>query len=177
MTEPPKQDSPTKASPSESQSPQAISPLIKIFASGLFSGYAPFASGTVGTFVGILVYLIPSFAQTTILLPACAIVFVLGSLAAEKMEKAYGHDPSIVTIDEVSGNMGQPSLVAKIIPHYRSSFFSFPGFRCIQAMAGARVRQKAGGMEYHARRRRCRIIHEHHSSNRRQNFLIHIEHA
>ena len=128
MTEPPKQDSPTKASPSESHSPQAVSPLITIFASGLFSGYAPFASGTVGTFVGILVYLIPYFSQTAILLPACVIVFILGSLAAGKMERAYGHDPSIVTIDEVLGIWVSLLLLQKSYLTIIAAFFLFRVF-------------------------------------------------
>ncbi len=127
MIEPPKRDSPINTNAVESQ-PPAISPLIKIFASGLYSGYAPFASGTVGTLVGIAVYLIPSFAQTTILLPACAIVFVLGSLAAGKMEKAYGHDPSIVTIDEVVGIWVSLLLLPKSYLIIAAGFFLFRAF-------------------------------------------------
>ncbi|MGA9407032.1 MAG: phosphatidylglycerophosphatase A [Bacteroidota bacterium] len=127
MIEPPKRDSPINTNAVESQ-PPAISPLIKIFASGLYSGYAPFASGTVGTLVGIAVYLIPSFAHTTILLPACAVVFVLGSLAAGKMEKAYGHDPSIVTIDEVVGIWVSLLLLPKSYLIIAAVFFLFRAF-------------------------------------------------
>ncbi len=103
MHEAPKQNNPAEQAVVSPQPPPTISPLIKIFASGLYSGYAPFASGTVGTFVGLMVYLIPSFDQTAVLLPASIVVFILGSLAAGQMEKAYGHDPSVVTIDEVLG--------------------------------------------------------------------------
>ena len=103
MPEPLKQDSPTEKRTTASRSPAAPSPIIRIFATGLFSGYAPVASGTFGSAVGLLVYLIPGFERPDIILAASAIVFVLGSLAAGRMEKAYGHDPSIVTVDEVLG--------------------------------------------------------------------------
>ncbi len=145
MTKQPKQDNPTKASPSESQSPQTISPLIKIFASGLFSGYAPFASGTVGTFVGILIYLIPSFSQTVILLPACIIVFVLGSLAAEKMEKTYGHDPSIVTIDEVLGIWVSLLLLQKSVVIIVAAFLLFRVFDIFKPWPARVFDRKHGG--------------------------------
>ena len=127
MIELPKQDSPTNTIVLESH-PQSISPIIKVFASGLFSGYAPFASGTVGTLVGILIYLIPLFAQTIILLPACAVVFVLGSLAAGKMEKVYGHDPSIVTIDEVVGIWVSLLLLPNSFLNIAAAFFLFRAF-------------------------------------------------
>ena len=127
MIELPKQDSLTNTIVLESH-PQSISPIIKVFASGLFSGYAPFASGTVGTLVGILIYLIPLFAQTIILLPACAVVFVLGSLAAGKMEKVYGHDPSIVTIDEVVGIWVSLLLLPNSFLIIAAAFFLFRAF-------------------------------------------------
>jgi phosphatidylglycerophosphatase A len=145
MTEPPKQDSPAKPSASEPHSPQTISPLITIFASGLFSGYAPFASGTVGTLVGILVYLIPSFSQTAILLPACVIVFVLGSLAAEKMEKAYGHDPSIVTIDEVLGIWISLLLLQKSFVIIAAAFFLFRAFDVLKPWPASMFDKRHGG--------------------------------
>ncbi|MGA7161524.1 MAG: phosphatidylglycerophosphatase A [Bacteroidota bacterium] len=127
MIEPPKQDSPTSSHIAHSQRP-AVSPLVKVFASALFSGYAPFASGTVGTLVGIIFYFIPSFEETAILLPACAIVFVLGSLAADKMERAYGHDPSVVTIDEVLGIWVSLLLLPKSYLIIAAAFFLFRAF-------------------------------------------------
>ena len=103
MPEPLKQDSPTDTSGSQTRSPAALSPIIRIFATGLYSGYAPVASGTFGALVGLLFYLIPSFERPEVILPASLLVFIFGSLAAGRMETMYGHDPSIVTIDEVFG--------------------------------------------------------------------------
>jgi len=103
MREPPKQNNPTKEIVLDPPSSPKVSPLIKIFASALYSGYAPVASGTVGSLVGLILYFIPTFESHYVLLPACAIVFLLGGFAAGKMEIFYGHDPSTVTIDEVLG--------------------------------------------------------------------------
>jgi phosphatidylglycerophosphatase A len=103
MREPPKQNNPTKELVLDPPSPPKVSPLIKIFASALYSGYSPVASGTVGSLVGLILYFVPRFESNYVLLPACVIIFLLGGFAAAKMEMFYGHDPSTVTIDEVLG--------------------------------------------------------------------------
>jgi len=103
MREPPKQNNPTKEIVLDPPSSPTVSPLVKIFASALYSGYAPVASGTVGSLVGFFLYFVPGFESTLVLLPACVLVFLIGGFAAGKMELIYGHDPSMVTIDEVLG--------------------------------------------------------------------------
>lgn len=103
MREQPKQNNPTKAIVLDPPSPPAVSPFIKIFASALYSGYAPVASGTAGSLVGLILYFVPGFESNYVLLPACVLVFLLGGFAAGKMEMFYGHDPAAVTIDEVLG--------------------------------------------------------------------------
>jgi phosphatidylglycerophosphatase A len=145
MTEPPKQDSPTEVRLSASQSLPPVSPLLKVFASGLYSGYAPIASGTVGTLVGILVYLIPSFSETFIIVPACVVVFILGSLAAERMEKTYGHDPSIVTIDEVLGIWISLLLLQKSFVIIAAAFFLFRAFDIFKPWPARVFDRKQGG--------------------------------
>ena len=77
--------------------------VVKAFGSGLFSGYSPIASGTVGTLVGLALYAIPGFETPPVILTLLFAVFVLGIKAAAIMEKRYGHDPAEVTIDEVLG--------------------------------------------------------------------------
>jgi phosphatidylglycerophosphatase A len=103
MREPPKQNNPIKEIVLDPPSSPTVSPLIKIFASAFYSGYAPVASGTVGSLVGLILYFIPKFESNYVLLPACVLVFLFGGFAAGKMEMFYGHDPSSVTIDEVLG--------------------------------------------------------------------------
>ncbi|MDD8017891.1 MAG: phosphatidylglycerophosphatase A, partial [Bacteroidota bacterium] len=77
--------------------------FVKIIGSGFFSGYSPFASGTVGSVVGLLFFLIPNFHLPIIIIPVTVALFVAGGFAAGKMESIYGQDPSVVTVDEIVG--------------------------------------------------------------------------
>ena len=77
--------------------------ITKLFASALFSGYSPIASGTVGSAVALALYFIPGFESPIIIGLVTLSVFILGVRAANLMERRYGHDPSVVTIDEVVG--------------------------------------------------------------------------
>jgi phosphatidylglycerophosphatase A len=74
-----------------------------MFASGLFSGYSPVASGTVGSAVGLAVYAIPGFENLFVILPVSILVYLLGVRTSASMERVYGEDPGEVTIDEVLG--------------------------------------------------------------------------
>ena len=138
-------DSPTNSTTAGSSSPAAISPIIKIFASALYSGYAPFASGTVGTIVGLLIYLIPHFSETAVLLTASLVVFILGSLAAERMEKTYGHDPSQVTIDEVLGIWISLFFLPKSLIVLIAAFFLFRLFDVFKPWPARVFDKKHGG--------------------------------
>lgn len=77
--------------------------VAKFIGSGFFTGYAPFATGTIGSAVALLFFLIPNFHTPFVLIPSTIIVFLAGGMAAEKMEKFYGQDPSVVTVDEITG--------------------------------------------------------------------------
>ncbi len=75
----------------------------KIIGSGFFSGYSPFASGTVGSFAALLIYYIPGFENLYVIIPAVLIFGSYGIFVAGKFEKQYGKDPSECTVDEVVG--------------------------------------------------------------------------
>jgi phosphatidylglycerophosphatase A len=98
--------------------------LVRFVATGAFSGYSPWASGTVGTALGVLLYLIPGIESPTILGSLIALTLVAGAYTAGSVASAEGHrltpqaerakerfqpdsrhgpDPSIVVIDEIVG--------------------------------------------------------------------------
>ena len=77
--------------------------FVRAIGSGLFSGYIPFASGTFGSLVGLIFFLIPGFEQFLTLFIATIISFFGGVLISEMMRKRYGDDPAEVVIDEISG--------------------------------------------------------------------------
>jgi len=74
-----------------------------IIGSGLFSGYLPFAQGTFGSLVGFLIFLIPGFSNTSVLLISIVVFFAVGVYVSEIMQKRYGEDPPEVVIDEITG--------------------------------------------------------------------------
>lgn len=76
---------------------------VKLFGSGFLTGYFPYASGTVGSAAALLFFLIPSFHGSFVIIPITAVFFILGGMAAGRMETQYGQDPRQVTIDEFVG--------------------------------------------------------------------------
>lgn len=87
-----------------------------IFASGLFTGYVPIASGTAGSAFALLFFLIPGFINIYVFLPVIMLCFLIGIYTSNKMVKRYGDDPSVVVIDEILGMW---------LTIYISSFFSY----------------------------------------------------
>ncbi len=75
----------------------------KLLGSGFYSGYSSVASGTVGSLVAILIYLIPGFEKLFIIIPATICFFFYGIFIGNKFEAQYGKDPSQCTIDEIVG--------------------------------------------------------------------------
>jgi phosphatidylglycerophosphatase A len=77
--------------------------LIRLIATGFFSGYSVIAPGTAGTAVALVIYcLLPplgGWAWLGILLG----VIGVGTYASYEGEKAWGKDPGYVVIDEVAG--------------------------------------------------------------------------
>jgi phosphatidylglycerophosphatase A len=102
--------------------------VTKLFASALFSGYSPIASGTVGSAVAVVFYFIPGFESIAIISISIFIVFVLGIKTANTMEQRYGHDPAEVTIDEVVGMWISLFLLPKKIFVVIAAFFIFRFF-------------------------------------------------
>lgn len=75
----------------------------EIFTSVFFIGHIPVASGTFGTAAGLLIFFIDAVNSYYILIPLIIICFFLGIITSNRMMPRYGHDPSVVVIDEVVG--------------------------------------------------------------------------
>jgi phosphatidylglycerophosphatase A len=92
-----------------------------LFASGLFVGFVPIASGTVGSLFALLFFLIPGFSEYYILIPVILISFPVSIITSDRMVKRYGDDPSVVIIDEIIG-MWITILFCKL---FISDFYGF----------------------------------------------------
>ena len=75
----------------------------KLIGSGFYTGYSPVVSGTVGSLVATLIYLIPGFENLYIIIPITAAFFLYGINVGTKFETKYGKDPAQCTIDEFVG--------------------------------------------------------------------------
>ena len=116
---------------SSSSGPEPSWP-IKLFASGFYTGYAPAASGTLGSAIAVAFYFIPGFESPLILGFVLLLVFGLGIKASSIMEKRYGHDPAEVTIDEVVGMWITLFFLPKSILVVLAAFFVFRFFDIIK---------------------------------------------
>jgi phosphatidylglycerophosphatase A len=95
-----------------------------IIGSGLFTGYAPIASGTVGSFLALIIYLLPHVSELFFLSLLIAVFFPLGLHVSEIMRQRFGEDPYEVTIDEVVGQW-LTYLIGSIVFEI---FFKFKSF-------------------------------------------------
>lgn len=120
--------------------------LAGFVATGFYSGYSPWASGTVGTLVGLALYLIPGAEQPAVLALMIAAGFFAGVFSSARVADIVGHqltrtaelakstfqkddhksaDPSIVVIDEIVGMWITLLFLPKTIPVMIAGFFAF----------------------------------------------------
>lgn len=119
--------------------------LINLFGTGFFSGYFPFASGTFGSLVALLFYLIPGFEILYLHIGLIISFFVIGVYAAGKIESLRGHDPSIVVIDEFIGMWISLLFIPKIWYFLIFAFFLFRFFDITKIFPASYYDRKKGG--------------------------------
>jgi phosphatidylglycerophosphatase A len=123
-----------------------VSPIVCFFASGFFSGYSPFAPGTVGSAAALALYAIPGFEHPSILCTVSILTLVLGAAASNPMEKKYGHDPSVVTIDEIAGMWISLVFLPKSIIVALAAFLAFRVFDIIKPYPARWFDEMQGGI-------------------------------
>jgi phosphatidylglycerophosphatase A len=96
-----------------------------VLASAFGAGYAPVASGTVGSFVTVVaIWLLPVTPQR--ILVALVAVTVVGVWAGSRVERVLGRkDPGIIVIDEVAGMLLSVILLPPTIPALVTAFLLF----------------------------------------------------
>jgi phosphatidylglycerophosphatase A len=115
-----------ESSPQPEQTQVTIGYLISQFiATGLYSGYSPFAPGTAGSIVGILFYLIPGFEHLPLFLIIIAATFCIAIPTSTKLSRRLGEDPPVVVIDEVVGMWISLVLLPKAVLPVLLAFFFF----------------------------------------------------
>jgi len=119
--------------------------LIILLSSGFCSGYSPFAPGTAGTAVGILLYLfISRFSLTAYILFTIALFFA-GVWLSTRAEIIFGKkDSGIIVIDEIEGFFITMFLIPKTATFIVLGFFLFRILDIIKPFS--RVQRLEGGL-------------------------------
>jgi phosphatidylglycerophosphatase A len=118
----------------------------KILGSGFYTGYIPFASGTFGSLAALVIYFIPGFENSFIIIPAIIVFIFYGIFIGNKFEKLYGKDPSECTIDEVVGMWITLLFLPKNIIIATAAFFIWRLFDIVKPYPARKLESLNGGL-------------------------------
>jgi phosphatidylglycerophosphatase A len=117
-------------------------------ATAAYTGYFPFAPGTLGSLVGLLVYALVSWLGAPLV--EIAVIALLGGAgiwAGTVAERYFGGiDPGPVVIDEVVGMLITLALVKVGITGAIAGFFLFRLFDVIKPYPAGRLERLHGGL-------------------------------
>jgi phosphatidylglycerophosphatase A len=100
--------------------------LIKLFASGLGTGFMPVAPGTAGSALAALfILVIAPWWVPPVALSLTLIVFFAGIFTAGSAENIWGHDSRKIVIDEVAGMFLSLSFSPITMWRVAAAFFLF----------------------------------------------------
>lgn len=122
-----------------------INKIEKFIGSGFFSGFLPFAPGTFGSLVALLIYLIPGFENPFIMLLSISIFTVWGIRIGNVFEKVYGKDPSSCVIDEFVGTWISLLLIPKNILFIAIAFVIWRVLDIVKIYPANKIEKLSGG--------------------------------
>ena len=110
------------------------------------AGYAPIASGTLGSLVAaIALWLIPF--SPTALLATLVVITIVGVWAGSRVERALGaKDPGVIVIDEVAGMFLAVLFLPRTLPVLVSAFFLFRLFDIWKPYPARQIQEFHGGL-------------------------------
>lgn len=140
--------------------------MLRLIATGLYTGYVPWASGTFGALAGLLVLLIPGTDSPGVLLLLIAGGLAIGVYASSRVAEAEGNtltktaaaakamfqpgpqahaDPSIVVIDEIVGMWISLAGVARGAAPFIIAFLLFRIFDVLKPEPARSLERLPGG--------------------------------
>ncbi len=122
-------------------------PIVLFIAEGAYAGRSPFAPGTAGTVVGVLLYLLLNGLPLVWYLIACVLTTGIGIWAAGEAERMLERKdaPSIV-IDEIAGYLISMVLVPSGWEYIVAAFFLFRLFDVIKPWPLRQLQDLHGGL-------------------------------
>ncbi|MGH7767576.1 MAG: phosphatidylglycerophosphatase A family protein [Candidatus Binatia bacterium] len=115
-------------------------------ATGGFSGYAGIVPGTVGSLVGLVLYLPLTASPIAVRCVAAVVLCFLGIFASDRLEKIWKiKDPSPVVIDEIVGMWIALLFVPHEIGYFLAAFVLFRLFDVIKPFPARQAELLKGG--------------------------------
>jgi phosphatidylglycerophosphatase A len=103
-----------------------------VFATAGGAGYVPIAPGTIGSFVGLLIYLVTRFSPLSWQLGLFAAIVIIGVWASTVAERHFEEeDPGPIVIDEVAGQIA--TLITTGV-NVRGALLGFVLFRVLDVV-------------------------------------------
>jgi len=117
----------------------------KLISTFFFAGYFPFAPGTFGSLITLIIiwFLIPGFFY--ILIPISMGLFLVSVWSAGRAEEVFGKDGSPIVIDEVTGMAISLVFVPHQIGCYLAAFFLFRFFDIVKPPPARNAERLKGG--------------------------------
>jgi len=120
--------------------------LARLYGTLFFSGYAPIASGTVGSLVALGIYWIVPYSDNGVILILFAFTVLLtGIPVATLLERVHGDDPSIVVLDEAVGMWIAMAFLPKTLPVMVAAFLFFRLFDIVKPPPARQFDRMGGG--------------------------------
>ncbi|MEK6776421.1 MAG: phosphatidylglycerophosphatase A [bacterium] len=120
--------------------------IILFFASGFFSGYAPLASGTVGTLVGIAIYILLNQLPLKLYGILTLVIVIFGIWLSYRAEAILGEkDSGVIVIDEIAGFLVTMFALPMTWQTMAIGFFMFRAFDIFKPFPIRRIDQRLPG--------------------------------
>ncbi len=119
--------------------------LVTFIATGAYSGYFPIVAGTIGTIPAWFIAWFLLGHDSTILIIATVITFVLSVWSASKAEDFLGHDSKKIVIDEWAGMFISLLFLPYRLEVYIAAFFFFRFYDVIKPFPAGYCESLPGG--------------------------------
>jgi phosphatidylglycerophosphatase A len=119
--------------------------IVNVVATGLGTGYAPVASGTIGSIPPwIVAYFLIANDQMTLVI-VTLILSVISIWFAGQAEENFGHDSKKIVIDEWAGMFFTLLFIPYSLVNYLIAFFVFRAFDVIKIYPARKSERLPGG--------------------------------
>jgi phosphatidylglycerophosphatase A len=119
--------------------------LVRLIATGFYSGYSPLVPGTVGSIPAWLIAFIIVGGSIPTLVTVTIITFCVSVWCSGKAERMFGHDARKIVIDEWTGMFLALLFVPYSPGNYVFAFFAFRAFDVIKIPPAAQAEKLPGG--------------------------------